>query len=145
MKLFGGNSTKLFPIWTKIYFINDTNVTNHRQLAPRTPALLQTRHHLIPTPNFSGPFTAGPISYLHNNSQRSHSSKLACISPICTRYIDAAQQQCQQAARNVSAPLHPVVGNRFFSVMILFLWILGIFHQPSRKTIIRAMESRTPT
>ena len=139
------NSRTSFRNWTGIYFIIDNITQKHRQLAPRTPALLQTRHHPIPTPNFSGPFTEGLISDLHNNSQRSHSSKLACISPICTRYIDAAQQQCQQAARNVSAPPHPVVGNRFFSVMILFLWILGIFHQPSRKTIIRAMESRTPT
>ena len=145
MKLFGGNSTKLFPIWTKIYFINDTNVTNHRQLAPRTPALLQTRHHPIPTPNFSGPFTEGPISQLQNNLQWPCATCWPRISSQCILGRDPAQQQRQHTARNVSAPPHPVVGNRFFSVMILILWILGIFHQPSRKTIIRAMESRTPT
>ena len=139
------NSRTSFRNWTGIYFIIDNITQKHRQLAPRTSASLQTRLHPTPTPNFSGPFTEGPISHLHNNLQHTCAT---CWQRISSQYIpchDPAQQQHQQAARNVSAPPHPVVGNRIFSVMILILRILGVFHQPSRKTIVRAMESRTPT
>ena len=117
----------------------------HRQLTPKTPASPQNQLHPTPTPNFSDPFTEGPISHLHNNLQRPCATCWPRISSPRILGRDPAQQQHQQAARNVSAPPHPVVGNRFFSVMILILWIVGIFHQLSRKTIVREIESRTRT
>ena len=98
-----------------------------------------------PSPIFRALFPEGPISCLQSNLQHPCET---CWPQISSQHIhsrDPTQQQRQQASRNVSAPPHPVVGNRSFSVMILILWILGIFHQPSRKTIVRAMESRTPT